>query len=57
MIGKIIVAILLLVLYITVMYESIDAIRKKDLSWAVICSIGSSLIGLLLGVVLGALML
>ena len=57
MIGATLIAILLFVIFITLICESIDGISKEDLSWAVICSIGSSLIGLLLGVVLGSLIL
>lgn len=56
MVAKIIVAIILLIFFITVLYEAIGAIQKKDLAWAVICLMSNSLIGLILGVILGSLL-
>jgi hypothetical protein len=57
MIAKIIVAVILCVLMILCMKGTLDSIRNNDNSFAVICSIASSLFGLFLGILLGSLIM
>lgn len=57
MIAKIIVAFLLMIILILLMYNAIIGIKENDKAYAVICSTGAGLVGLLCGFVLGSLML
>ena len=57
MIAKIIVAVILCVLMIICMKGTLDSIRNNDNSFAVICSMASSLFGLFLGILLGSLIM
>lgn len=56
MIAKIIVAFLLMIVLILLMYGAIIGIKENDKAYAVICSTGAGLVGILCGFVLGALM-
>lgn len=57
MIAKIIVAVILMIILILLMYGTIIGIKEKDDSYAVICSIGAGLVGLLCGFVLGSVLI
>ena len=57
MIAKAIVAFLLMIILILLMYGAIIGIREDDKSYAVVCSTGAGLVGLLFGFVLGSLVL
>lgn len=57
MIAKIIVAFLLMIILILLMYGAIIGIKENDKAYAVICSTGAGLVGLLCGFVLGSLLL
>lgn len=56
MIAKIIAVVILIIMLILLMYGAIIGIRENDNSYAVLCSTGAGLIGLLTGVVLGSLL-
>ena len=56
MIAKIIAVVILIIMLILLMYGTIIGIRENDNSYAVLCSTGAGLIGLLTGVVLGSLL-
>lgn len=57
MIAKIIVVFLLMIILILLMYGAVIGIKENDKAFAVICSTGAGLVGLLCGIVLGSLML
>ena len=57
MIAKIIVAVFMCVLMIICMKGTLDSIRNNDDSFAVICSMASSIFGLFLGILLGSLIM
>lgn len=57
MVVKIIVAIFIFVLIILCMKWTIESIRSRDDGFAAMCSIASSLFGLILGILLGSLIL
>ena len=57
MIAKIIIAVLLMIILILLMYGAIIGIKEDDKAYAVLCSTGAGLVGLLCGFVLGSLML
>ena len=54
--AKIVAAILLTIALVCVMYVAFEGIRNNDDKLTLICSISSSGIGLLLGVILGSLL-
>lgn len=56
MIAKVIVAVILMIILILLMYGTIIGIRENDKAYAVVCSTGAGLVGLLCGFVLGSLM-
>lgn len=56
MIAKVIVAVILMIILILLMYGTIIGIRENDKAYAVVCSVGAGLVGLLCGFVLGSLM-
>lgn len=56
MIAKVIVAVILMIILILLMYGAIIGIRENDKAYAVVCSAGAGLVGLLCGFVLGSLM-
>lgn len=53
MVLKIIFAIILFVSLITLMYNLLVGVRTKDDKLIVLCGIGSGLIGMMFGVILG----
>ena len=57
MIVKAIVAFLLVIIHIHLMYSAIIAIKEDDKSYAVICSTGAGLVGIVCGFVFGSLIL
>lgn len=57
MIVKIVVAVVMCVLMIICMKGTLDSIRNNDDSFAVICSMASSIFGLFLGILLGSLIM
>lgn len=56
MIFKIIFAVILFIALITLMYNVIVGVRTKDDKLIVLCGIGSGLIGMIFGVILGSLL-
>ena len=56
MIFKIIFAVILFTALITLMYNVIVGVRINDDKLIVLCGIGSGLIGMLFGVVLGSIL-
>lgn len=57
MIAKIIVALFLVIVLISMMYGAIEGIKENDKTLTLICSTASGLVGLLCGFVLGSLIL
>ena len=57
MIFKIIFAVILFVTLITLMYNVMVGIRTKDDKLIVLCGIGSGLVGMIFGVILGSIVL
>lgn len=57
MIGKIILCVGLVILFIATLYGSFCSIRKDDKSMALICAMGNGITGFYLGFVLGMLLL
>lgn len=55
MIFKIIFAVILFIALITLMYNVIVGVRTKDDKLIVLCGIGSGLIGMMFGVILGSI--
>lgn len=56
MIFKIIFAVILFIALITLMYNVIVGVRTKDDKLIVLCGIGSGLIGMIFGVILGSIL-
>lgn len=56
MIFKIIFAVVLFIALITLMYNVIVGVRINDDKFIVLCGIGSGLVGMLFGVVLGSIL-
>lgn len=56
MIFKIIFAVILFIGLITLMYNIIIGVRTKDDKLIVLCGIGSGLIGMMFGVILGSIL-
>ena len=54
--AKIITATVFLIAFIASLYYSFNSIRNHDDAMAVICSLGASLFGLILGILLGSLL-
>lgn len=57
MIGKIILCVGLVILFIGTLYDSVCSIRKDDKSMALLCAMGNGITGFYLGFVLGMLLL
>ena len=55
-VAKIVVAVLLMIELIILMYGAIKGIKENDKAYAIICSTGAGLVGLLCGFVLGSLL-
>ena len=56
MIFKIILTVILFIALITLMYNVIVGVRTNDDRLIVLCGIGSGMVGMLLGVVLGSIL-
>lgn len=56
MIFKIILTVILFITLITLMYNVIVGVRTNDDKLIVLCGIGSGLVGMLFGVVLGSIL-
>lgn len=56
MIFKIIFAVILFIMLIILMYNVIVGVRTKDDKLIVLCGIGSGLIGMIFGVILGSIL-
>lgn len=56
MIFKIIFAVILFIMLITLMYNVIVGVRTEDDKLIVLCGIGSGLTGMIFGVILGSIL-